>query len=105
MRFATLFLVFSIVPAAFGQRTMTLVDFMNIPTVAGPQLSPDGREIVFTKSEPNWKANRRISHVWRVNADGTGLVHLTSGADTEETPRCSPDAKTIAFRPKQRAPN
>src|SRR5258708_832254 len=69
MRFATLLLLFSIVPAALAQRAMTLVDFMNIPTVTGPQLSPDGREIVFTKSEPTWKANRRISHVWRVNAD------------------------------------
>ena len=75
MRFATVLLVstaaLSVTTSALAQRAMTLVDFMNIPTVNGPQLSPDGHEIVFTQSEPNWKSNRRVSHVWRVNADGT----------------------------------
>ena len=101
MRLHTILLLIGSASAAFAQRAMTLVDFMNIPTINGPQLSPDGKEIVFTKSEPNWKANRRISHVWRVNANGTGLLQLTSGAETEDTPRWSPDGKTIAFVTKR----
>src|SRR5215471_6401601 len=96
MRFPVALLLFSGM-AAFAQRPMTLVEFMNIPTLNNPQLSPDGKEIVFTRSEPNWKANRRISHIWHVNSDGTGLIQLTSGADTEDNPRWSPDGKTIAF--------
>ena len=84
-------------------RAMTLVDMINLPQVSDPQLAPDGRQIVFVESEANWKADRRISHIWRVNADGSDLMEMTSGADGENSPRWSPDGKTIAFVAKRGA--
>src|SRR6185437_7783516 len=88
---------------AAGQapRPMTLIDFMNIPTVSDPRLSPDGRQIAFVESTPNWKADRRISHIWRVNVDGSGLVQMTDGADGENSPRWAPDSHAIAFVAKR----
>ena len=82
---------------AQAQRPMTLVDMINLPQVNDPQLSPGGHQIVFVESEANWKADRRISHIWRINADGSGLTQMTSGANGENDPRWSPDGKTIAF--------
>ena len=82
-------------------RPMTLVDLINLPQVSDPQLSPDGRQIVFVKSEANWKADRRIGHIWKINADGSGLAQMTSGADGDSSPRWSPDGKTIAFIAKR----
>jgi len=69
-----------------------------------PQWSPDGTKIVFSSSRkldgsdaPNLN---RTYNIWRVNADGTGLMPLTnataSGADSL-APHWSPDGSKIVF--------
>jgi serine/threonine protein kinase len=55
--------------------------------------SPDGKRIVF--------GSHRSGHqeIWGANADGTGLVALTSlGGSNNDFPRWSPDGHWIAFR-------
>lgn len=94
-------LVAAVALLAQAPRPMTLIDMINIPQVSDPQLSPDGRQIVFVKTEANWKADRRIGHIWRINTDGSAPVQMTNGADGENSPRWSPDAKTIAFIAKR----
>ena len=86
---------------AQNPRPMTLVDLINLPRVSDPQLSPDGRQIVFVQSEANWKANRRVNHIWKINADGSGLMQMTSGDDGENSPRWAPDGKNVAFIAKR----
>lgn len=83
--------------AAQEPRAMTIVDMINIPSLGDPQLSPDGRQLAYTLSNADWKANRRIAHIWRVNADGSGTVQLTNGTRGEGSPRWSPDGLGLAF--------
>jgi dipeptidyl aminopeptidase/acylaminoacyl peptidase len=79
------------------RRAMTFVDTIELPTIQDPQLSPDGRVILFVMEKPDWKANRRVGHLYRIGADGSGQVQLTFGERGESSPRWSPDGTQIAF--------
>ncbi len=89
--------VISSMGGAQEKRAMTLVDLINVPSLTDPQMSPDGKQILYVLAEANWKENRRIRHIWRVNADGTESIQMTNGKDGESAPRWSPDGKRIAF--------
>ena len=84
-----------------AQRPMSLLDLIDTPQILDPQISPDGKQILFVESRPNWKLNRRIQHIWRTNVDGSGLTQMTDGLDGENNPLWSPDGKTIAFLAKR----
>lgn len=83
------------------KRSMSIVDFLNIPGVSSPRLSPDGKKILYILSESDWKANKQISHLWLVNAKGDDAHQITFGQDGEGSPLWSPDGKWISFSAKR----
>ena len=77
---------------------MSLVDIAALPRVVDPQLSPDGKTLVYMLSEPDWTAGRPIYHLWRQDTRGGAPVQLTTGAgDTPGSTRWSPDGTSVLF--------
>ena len=98
---AVIILVAAVSASGQGPHPMTVVDLINVPSLRNPQLSPDGSQLLYVRADTDWKANKRISHIWRVNADGTGSIQLTSHIEGESNHRWSPDGRTIAFLAKR----
>jgi dipeptidyl aminopeptidase/acylaminoacyl peptidase len=86
---------------AVTARPMTAVDLIDVPRLSDPQLSPDGTQIVFVRSDADWRANKRITHLWRAIIATGETTRLTAGADGEASPRWSPDGRSIAFLAKR----
>lgn len=78
-------------------RTYTVEDLLRVRRVSDPQLSPDGRFVVFTIGDVNLEQNRVVNHIYRVSIGGGDVKQLTSGEKSATSPRWSPDSKKIAF--------
>src|SRR5262249_6653120 len=82
--------------AAAQQKPITVDDVMDIVGASNPEISPDGRWIIYSRSELNWKDNKRQSSIWMISTDGKEHFRLTSH-ESDSGVSWSPDSKTIAF--------
>ena len=80
-----------------AQRAMSIVDLLNLAGLSGPQLSPNGGQVLYVQSSSDWSANKRVAHIWRTDRDGSNAAQMTVGEQGESSPRWSPDGATIAF--------
>jgi dipeptidyl aminopeptidase/acylaminoacyl peptidase len=73
-------------------------DMLAMERVAEPQVSPDGKRVVFAVSRTDLGANRRRSELYLVGSDGTGLARLTShDSGSDSSPAWAPDGKSVYF--------
>lgn len=62
-----------------------------------PQLTPDGRSVVFDSAEPGGPDGGKQRDLWIVRTDGTGLKRLTDTPWNEQCPTVSPDGQRLAY--------
>ena len=71
----------------------------------GPDVSYDGKQIVFSYTDGVWGGRewteQSVFHIFRCNADGSGLVQLTDGAMNDLDPCWLPNGR-IAFTSERR---
>jgi dipeptidyl aminopeptidase/acylaminoacyl peptidase len=79
------------------RRAITFDDFINLPVVSDPQLSPEGRWVAYTVSTPSLADNRGVARIWLANVATGETRQLTQGPGSDRSPRWSPDGRTLAF--------
>lgn len=91
--FAMLIGAFATPIAAQETVRLSLEHYMDMETVSGPQISPDGSRVVYTRAWFDMINDRRQSSVWTMDADGSKNRHLLDGGGVQ----WSPDGTRILF--------
>ncbi len=92
---------------ASQKRAMNFMDIMSMRQVASPDVSPDGKWLLYTLSAPDWKAAKSFSDIYLVSVEaGAGSARqMTFTKDKNEaTPRWSADGKFFVFASNREAP-
>ncbi|MBS1947352.1 MAG: S9 family peptidase [Bacteroidetes bacterium] len=80
-----------------AKRMIRPADIYQLPYVGNPQISPEGKWVVYTVSTIDSLKDKRITNLWMVSWDGTQTIQLTSDEENESSPKWSPDGKYISF--------
>ncbi|MCP5097306.1 MAG: S9 family peptidase [Chloroflexi bacterium] len=79
------------------KRPLTAEDLYKLQLVGNPQLSPDGKQILFTVNRVNAETEKKYSDLWLANSETGALQQFTYGDYSDTHPRWSPDGSKIAF--------
>jgi Tol biopolymer transport system component len=78
-------------------KTLTVEDVFNLQLATDPQISADGRQIIYVRRFSDIMTDQRHSNLWVVNTDGTDHRPLTSGNFNDASPRWSHDGSQIIY--------
>ena len=85
---------------AIGQSAIhpfSIHDMLAMDRLSDPQVSPDGKWIVFVLRETDLEANKGRTDLWLVGIDGKALRQFTTHPESDSSPRWAPDGKSIFF--------
>jgi len=85
--------------AADNARTFTANDLNSLARISDPQVSPNGRYVVYVQRETDFEANRGRNDLWLVDleADTPKPRRLTQNSANDTHPRWSVDSGNIYF--------
>ena len=76
---------------------LTAMDEFQLQIATDPQISPDGKKIVYVRGFADSMTDKRYANLWIINADGSDHRPISTGNRTDGSPRWSPDGTRIAY--------
>jgi len=86
--------------AISAEKNYKLLDketYMEMESIASPNISPDGKNILFTRGWVDKTSDQSRSNLWIVDIEGKRVRELTHGNWRDFSPVWSPDGKKIVF--------
>src|SRR5580698_8841942 len=73
------------------------MDVFHLEYASDPQISPDGKRVVYVRHFMDVMKDRRRSNLWIINVDGNEHRPMTTGTHNDGSPRWSPDGKRLLY--------
>ncbi len=89
------FLVYA--AAQNSPKPLAVSDEFNLENATDPQISPDGRKVIYVRRFNDIMSDKRYSSLWIINFDGSDHRPLTTGNYEDSSPRWSPDGTQIIY--------
>jgi dipeptidyl aminopeptidase/acylaminoacyl peptidase len=87
-------------PVSFAQsglRAPTPEESISIQTPGSPEISPDGKYVVYSVREADWQQNEYVTHLWLADVATGRVFQLTQGSKSCDGAGWSPDGRWVAF--------
>ena len=87
---------FAVSALAQAKHPFTFEDMMRLKRVGEPEVSPDGKWVIFSVVDVDLDANTKTPHIWIVPTAGGQEWEIIADQDADR-PRWAPDGKRFAF--------
>ena len=84
-------------PLSAQPKPPTVDDLLNLESVGGAQLSPDGRWVAYTVTSTDWKGDAFVSQLWVADVAGGARRQLTRDPKGVSAIQWSPDGAWLTF--------
>jgi len=91
-----LLFIFGFTAFAQAKHPFTFEDMMKLKRVGEPEVSPDGKWVIFSVVDVNLDANSKMPHIWIVPTAGGPEREIIADRDADR-PRWAPDGRRFAF--------
>src|SRR5580704_10587483 len=89
-------IAFTFPAVAQAKHPFTFEDMMKLRRVGEPEVSPDGKWVIFSVVDVDLEANTKTPHIWIVPTAGGQEKEIIADQDADR-PRWAPDGKSFAF--------
>jgi dipeptidyl aminopeptidase/acylaminoacyl peptidase len=80
-----------------ARRALKIEDMHRFHDVRDAQISPDGKWVAYTVNNVDGAADKSDTDVWTTSWDGKQHLRMTTSAESESSPRWSPDGRWLSF--------
>jgi len=72
-------------------------DVFQLEYASNPQISPDGKKVVYVRNFMDVMTDKPLSNLWMVEADGSNHRPLTTGNQNDRSPQWSADGERLVY--------